>query len=303
MERALGLPLEIRHGQERGHNHGGEELEIVRVELEPEDEHHNEVIHDAAEDDKAQAHGEVAALAEERVAQHLADDDGGEANDNRAAAHVDVGKALVLRHQAAGERDHAVGERQAEHLHGIDVDALRAAHRRVGARGADGAALLGAEVPVEERDEHGREQQTLPDRAGHAAQRQKQAVLIRVDRGIGLHAHDAQVDRVERELRQDAGEDGRNAELRVQQAGHETREQTRDHGREQRRPCRPAGDDEHDRHGAAGGERPVDRQIGDIEQAERDVHAQGHDAPDDALGNAAGQTRNQIRQAQGRKNQ
>ena len=31
---------------------------------------------------------------------------------------------------------------------------------------------------------------------------------------------------------------------------------------------RPARDDEHDRHGAAGGERPVDRQIGDVEQAE-----------------------------------
>ena len=163
--------------------------------------------------------------------------------------------------------------------------------------------LLGAEVPVQQRDEHRREQQPLPDRAGHAAQRQKQVVLIRVDGGVGLHAHDAQVDRVERKLRQDAGEDRRDAKLRVQQAGHKTRKQTRSYGDQQRRPCRPARDDEHDRHGAAGGERPVDRQIGEVEQAERDVHAQRHDAPDDALRNAAGQARNQIRQAQGRKNQ
>ena len=89
----------------------------------------------------------------------------------------------------------------------------------------------------------------------------------------------------------------------MQQTGRKTRKQTRSYGDQQRRPCRPARDDEHDRHGAAGGERPVDRQIGDVEQAERDVHAQRHDAPNEALRNTAGQARNQIRQAQGRKNQ
>ncbi len=86
----------------------------------------------------------------------------------------------------------------------------------VRAGGADGAALLGAEEPVEQCDQHGANSSSRmgllsADRAGHAAQRQKQAVLIHADRSVGLHAHDAQVDRIERELRQDAGKDGRDA--------------------------------------------------------------------------------------------
>ncbi len=77
-------------------------------------------------------------------------------------------------------------------------------------------------------------------------------------------------------------------QLRVQQAGDKTRQHTRDHGGQQRQPRRPTGDDEHDRTRAAGGERSVDRQIGHVEHAVGDVYAHGHNAPDKALGHAAG---------------
>ena len=46
--------------------------------------------------------------AEQRAAEHLADDDRGEADDDRAAPHVDVGEALILRHEPAREGDDAV---------------------------------------------------------------------------------------------------------------------------------------------------------------------------------------------------
>ena len=36
----------------------------------------------AAHDDKTQAHGEIGALAENSAADHLADDDGGKADDD-----------------------------------------------------------------------------------------------------------------------------------------------------------------------------------------------------------------------------
>ena len=162
-EGAAALPLQIGHGEEDRHEHGGEELQVVGVEAEPQDDDHDDVIHHAAEGHEAQAHPEAAPLAEEGVAQHLADDDGGQTDDDRAAAHVDVGKALILRHEAAGEGDEAVGEAETQHLHVVDVDALRAAHGGVGAGGAHGAALLGAEIPVEQRDDRDDEDRAYQD--------------------------------------------------------------------------------------------------------------------------------------------
>ena len=40
--------------------------------------------------------------------------------------------------------------------------------------------------------------------------------------------------------------------------------------------------------GAAGGKGAVHTQVGEIQQAEGDVDAQRHNAPDEALGNSAG---------------
>ena len=82
--------------------------------------------------------------------QRLADDDAGQAPDHHADAHLHVGEALVLRQQRAGQRDQAVGERQAEHDHVVDVHAERADHLRVVAGGAHRRAEVGAEEEVED---------------------------------------------------------------------------------------------------------------------------------------------------------
>ena len=47
--------------------------------------------------------------------------------------------------------------------------------------------------------------------------------------------------------------------------------------------------DQHDGHGAAGGQRAVHRQISYIQNTEGDVDADGHQAPDQALGHSARQ--------------
>lgn len=144
---------------------------------------------------------------------------GGKTDDDGAAAHLHVARALILGEQRAGERDQSVGEHQPEHHVGAGVDALRAGHVLVRAGGADGAALLRAEEPVEQRDHRGGEEQQQRQRilrqqlahgreGAHIALGNEQVVLIHADRLIRLALHDAQVDRVERELREDTGKDG-----------------------------------------------------------------------------------------------
>ena len=219
-ERAFGLLLQIRHREEQRHDQRREELEIVRVKPQPQNERHDHVVEHAAEHDEEQLHGEVAALFEDRLAEDLADNNGRKADDDRAAAHVDVRRALKLRHQSAGERHNAVGERKADDLHPVNVDALRAAHRGVGACRAQRRALLRAEIPVEQRNEHRREQKADADRLRHIARGDKEALAavfpehavgFEACRLVRLHAHDAQIHGIERELRKDTG---KNAHVR-----------------------------------------------------------------------------------------
>ena len=153
----------MRHREEDRHDDGREQLEVVRVELQPEDDDHDRIVDHAAEHHKQQPDGKIAALREDRVAEHLADDDRGESNDDRAAAHADIRRALILGHQTAREGNHAVREAESDDLHRLNVDALCAAHRRVGAGGAHRAALLGAEVPVEQSDRDHREHEAHGD--------------------------------------------------------------------------------------------------------------------------------------------
>ena len=66
------------------------------------------LIDNAADDDKQHPHPKRRALFEDRPAQHFADDNRRQTDHDRAAPHVDVRKALILRHETAGESDHAV---------------------------------------------------------------------------------------------------------------------------------------------------------------------------------------------------
>ena len=75
-KRASSLLAQIRNREEDCDDQSREELEVVRVELEPEDEHHDRIVYNAAKDDEQEPYRKVAALAENRITQNLADDDG-----------------------------------------------------------------------------------------------------------------------------------------------------------------------------------------------------------------------------------
>lgn len=169
-----------------------------------------------------------------------------------------------------------------------------ARHVRIRAGGAKGAALFGAEEPVQRRDDRGGEekqqrQRVIERELAHIALRKQQRVFVDAQRLVCLAVHDAQVDRIQRELRQDTGKDGRNAAARVEQTGDEAGKHTGEHRTQQGDPGIEAAADQHDAHGAAGRERAINGQIRHIQNAEGDVDADGHDAPGKALSGCAGQ--------------
>jgi hypothetical protein len=90
------------------------------------------------------------AVAEQRLADHHR----GGARHKDADAHADIGKTMILRDQRTGQRDRAVGEREADQLGAVGVDAERADHPFVFTGGADGEAEVGVHEAGEgERDD------------------------------------------------------------------------------------------------------------------------------------------------------
>lgn len=71
---------------------------------------------------------------------------------------------------------------------------------------------------------------------------------------------------VQRKLRQNTGENCRNAELRVKKPRAKAGQNADRYGKQQRRPSGKPLQKQHDRDCAAGGKRAVDRQVGDIEK-------------------------------------
>ena len=125
------------------------------------------------------------------------------------------------------------------------------------------------------------------------AQGDEQAVLVHVDGLVGL-AHDLQVDGVQSQLSQDAGQNGGDAHKGVQQAGDKAGGQTGQHRHQQCQPDVHAGKQAHDAHGTAGAERAVHGQIGHVQNAVGQVYANGHDAPDQALRTGTRQSTRQV---------
>ena len=281
------MTLEVGDSQEDGHDDCGEQLQVVGRQLEPEDDANDDVVDDAADDHKGQLAEEVQVLAQQGFADDLADDDGGQADDDGTAAHVDVGKTLILCHEAAGQSNEGVGQAQGDDLGDADVDALCLTHSRVAASGTDGTALFGAEVPVKGRDDDGDEHQSDENGSGDLPGGEEQGILIHADGQVG-HAHDVQVDGVQGDLGQDAGQDGRDAQEGVEQAGDETGGQTCQDGDEQGSGDGPAVEDEHHGDRAAGGEAAVYGQVSEVQQTEGDINPQGHQTPDQALRHVAG---------------
>ena len=88
----------------------------------------------------------------------LADDDSGQTDDDGAAAHADIRKALILAQQRTGQGHQTVGHGQTQHHVEVGVDALCAGHGGIGAGGADATAQLRAKEPVQHTDQHSRDE-------------------------------------------------------------------------------------------------------------------------------------------------
>ena len=98
---------------------------------------------------------------------------------------------------------------------------------------------------------------------------------VGADEGDVRPAHDAQVDRVERDHGEDAGEQVQDAEAQVEERRHQPGERAggdRDRGGQERI---DAVDDQRRRHRGPEREAAVDRQIGEVQDAERQEHAEG----------------------------
>src|SRR5699024_1982379 len=85
--------LPVGNRQEDGHHHSAERFEQVGIHLEPDDHLVHQIVDHAAHRYREHLEREVM---EHPAEQCLADDDRSQADDDGPAAHVDIGKALVL---------------------------------------------------------------------------------------------------------------------------------------------------------------------------------------------------------------
>ena len=217
----------------------------------------------------------------------LPDDHGGQTDDHGAASHVHIGVALILTQQAAGHSHHGVGQRQTDDLHQAGVHALGPAHHGVAAGGAEGAAQLGAEEQDQQGHQHRRPAQQHRQRGGdvHLGQ---QYVDAAGRQGLVRLAQDLQVHGPEHHLGQDARQNGRDTQQHVEQARHRAGQQAGQHGAQHGDPWAVAREQQHGTHRRAGAEGAVHGQVGNIQNFIGNVNADGHHAPDQALGQRAG---------------
>ena len=159
-------------------------------------------------------------IAEDLAKDDLADDDRRQANDDGAAAHVDVRRSPGT--GPAAPPDSATRPLEIirpSTLCDVGVDALGTGHVGVGAGGAQRAAQLRAKKPVQ----HGRSPPTHKDEPanrrvvqGHIpdiASGHQQVIFVHAHAAdvAPCPAHDAQVDGIQGQLGQNAGQDGRDA--------------------------------------------------------------------------------------------
>lgn len=185
-------------------------------------------------------------------------------------------------------------EGKTHHHVALGVDALRPRHAGIGAGGADTAADLRAEEPVQRGDEQGGDEQQqghgiFQTQLPHKALGYDQVVLVHADGLIGLAAHDPQVYGIERQLRQNTGQNSGDAAAGMERSGDKACRRAAQGGDEQRQPRICAAANQHDAGRAAQRQRAVHGQVGHVQNAVGDVYADGHQSPDEALGNGARQ--------------
>ena len=113
--------------------------------------------------------------------------------------------------------------------------------------------------------------------------------IVHVHRHVGLHIHNGQIHGPQAQLGQDTGKNGRDAALGMEKARSEACQHTGTGGCHHSQPYRIAGGDHHGTDRTTGAEGAVHRQVGHIQYFIGNVHANGHDAPDQTLGHRTGQ--------------
>ena len=258
--------LDARRGNGQRHNDGRQELQAL-------DGHDLRVEYDGVDEavnDRAENRGDDALFDASAPEQRLADDEAGEADDDDARAGVDVHSLLILADDRAGERREHVGKAQADRDRERRIQGRGAHHVGVIARGADGKTHARAEKQHQQKTGQKRdkrcEQQLVPLAADAGLAQHREDGLAAKQALVGFPAHGHQVHGVKAGVRDDAGEDRRHAELRLQKRGDKARARAREH----------RGEDGEDRvsrgrhgdgHGRAEDEAAVGRQIGDVEDA------------------------------------
>ena len=106
--------------------------------------------------------------------------------------------------------------------------------------------------------------------------------------GLVRLAQDLQVHGPEHHLGQDARQNGRDTQQHVEQARHRAGQQAGQHGAQHGDPWAVAREQQHGTHRRAGAEGAVHGQVGNIQNFIGNVNADGHHAPDQALGQRAG---------------
>ena len=168
---------------------------------------------------------------------------------------------------------------------------------------AEGAAALGLEIPPEYgdyyrgdryHDDDGVVQQVLAPVTDVPA-REYEVVLVYaygqrgLSPGAGAPSHHAEVDRIERQLGQYAGEDGRNSALGVEQPSDKPGEHTGKHRHQSGEPDVDAVDCQQYAHRSAKAQSAVDREVRYVQHTVCDIHAHGHKTPYQPLTEHSGQ--------------
>ena len=197
----------------------------------------------------------------------------------------DAQRLLDERTAAAEQAAQALADKQAEY----DASLARCKSQMGAMQLLDGGGSIALLLQARSLYEMLTFAETLRELAAHnsaaLAQLNTEAEALAAARA---EAHDAEVDRVQRQLGQDTGQNGRDAAGRVEQAGDKARQHTGRRGGQQRQPDRRTVEHHDNADRAASAKRAVDRQIGHIEDAVGQVDADCHNAPDKALGHRAG---------------
>src|SRR5262249_43962615 len=134
------------------YEHGGYQLQIVRIETPPQCHRHEQ-----PEEHRAHDRSDDRQTQRSHADQGLSDNDAGQAPDQHPDAHLDVGKTLILGKHDPGDGNQAVRDGESKNDHGADIHAECTDHLRIVAGRPHRSPEMGTEKPVERnpRDHNG----------------------------------------------------------------------------------------------------------------------------------------------------